>query len=102
MDMVMEIKEGMDKKVRTSELNDNLMPVIDKNSPPAVRGKEVKINYITQIKSAAPLFAFFGNHPQLIPDNYKRFLEKQIRNFWGFKGVPINIVFKSKHKSKRN
>lgn len=102
MDLVMKINDEMHKKIRTSDLNDALIPVIDKNSPPAVRGKEVKINYITQIKSAPPLFAFFGNHPQLIPDNYKRFLEKQIRNFWGFKGVPVNIVFKSKHKSKRN
>jgi GTP-binding protein len=102
MDMVTEVYGEMNKKIRTSDLNDTLIPIIDENSPPAVRGKEVKINYITQIKSAPPLFALFGNHPQLIPDNYKRFLEKQIRNFWGFKGVPVNIVFKSKHKSKRN
>ena len=102
LDLVLEVKEEMDRKIRTSDLNNVLMPLIEKNSPPAVQGKEVKINYITQIKSAPPLFAFFGNHPQLIPNNYKRFLEKQIRNFWGFKGVPVNIVFKSKHKSKRN
>jgi GTP-binding protein len=101
MDTVAEIYLEMKKKIRTADLNDTLIPIIEKNSPPAVRGKEIKINYITQIKSAPPLFAFFGNHPQLIPDNYKRFLEKQIRNFWGFKGIPVNIVFKSKHKSKR-
>lgn len=101
MDIVAEVSLEMKKKIRTTDLNDVLIPIIEKNSPPAVRGKEVKIKYITQIKSAPPLFAFFGNHPQLIPDNYKRFLEKQIRNFWGFKGIPINIVFKSKHKSKR-
>ena len=88
------------KKIRTSDLNKTLLPIIQENSPPAARGREVKINYITQLKTAAPVFGFFGNHPELIPVNYRRFLERQIRNFWEFKGVPISVVFKSKHKSK--
>ncbi|NIU01208.1 MAG: ribosome biogenesis GTPase Der, partial [Nitrosopumilaceae archaeon] len=63
MDEVTEVYQEMKKKIRTQDLNDMLIPIINENSPPAVRGKEVKINYITQIKSAPPLFAFFGNHP---------------------------------------
>jgi len=101
MDEATEILSEMKKIIRTQDLNNFLLPIIHENSPPAVRGKEIKINYITQIKSAPPLFAFFGNQPRLIPDNYKRFLEKQIRTHWGFKGVPVNITFKSKRKSKR-
>jgi GTP-binding protein len=101
MDEVSEVYEELKKEIRTKDLNSVLLPVIEENSPPAIRGKEIKINYITQVKSAPPLFAFFGNRPELIPSNYKRFLEKQIRSCWGFKGVPVNIVFKSKRKSKR-
>lgn len=101
MDEVIEVYQELHKQIRTKDLNAVLLPIIDENSPPAIRGKEIKINYITQVKSAPPLFAFFGNRPELIPSNYRRFLEKQIRSRWGFKGVPVNIVFKSKRKSKR-
>ena len=81
--------------------NFNVFLIIQENSPPAVRGKEIKINYVAQLRTAAPVFGFFGNHPEAVPVNYKRFLERQIRSFWDFKGVPISVVFKSKHKSKK-
>ena len=85
------------KIVKTSLLNETLLKEI-KNTPPAsVRGREVKINYITQLKSAPTIFAFFVNEPKLIKDNYKRFLEKKIREHFGFKGVPVGLVFKKKN-----
>ncbi len=65
--------------------------------PPSYRGKEIKINYITQLKSAPPIFAFFTNFPEGIPDNYRRFLEKKLRENFGFEGVPIELVFKKKN-----
>ncbi len=98
LDLATYVYEEFHKQIRTSDLNKVLLPIIKENSPPAVRGKEIKINYITQLKTAPPVFGFFGNHPELIPQNYRRFLERQIRSFWGFKGVPISIVLKSKHK----
>ena len=102
LDLTTSVYEEFHRHIPTSELNRILLPIIKENTPPAVRGKEIKINYITQLKTAPPVFAFFGNHPELIPQNYRRFLERQIRNFWPFKGVPIIIVFKSKHKQSRN
>jgi GTP-binding protein len=101
MDTVTEVYEELQKKIPTSELNKVLLPIIHENSPPAVKGKEIKINYITQLKTAAPVFGFFGNHPDLIPDNYRRFLERQIREHWQFRGVPITLAFKSKRKERR-
>jgi len=98
LDLATDVYEELYKKIRTSELNRVLQPIIEANSPPAVRGKEVKINYITQVNTAPPVFAFFGNHPDLIPQNYRRFLERQIREHWGFQGVPIYLTFKHKHK----
>jgi GTP-binding protein len=101
MDTVTEVYDELQKKIPTSELNKVLLPIIHENSPPAVKGKEIKINYITQLKTAAPVFGFFGNHPDLIPDNYRRFLERQIREHWQFRGVPITLAFKSKRKERR-
>lgn len=96
LDLATKVYDEFHKTVRTRDLNKVLLPVIKETSAPAVGGKEIRINYITQLKSAAPVFGFFCNHPDLIPANYRRFLEKQIRQHWGFEGVPVTIVFKSK------
>lgn len=97
IDLAMDVDAQNHLKIRTSELNRVLLPIIQHNSPPAVRGKEIKLNYVTQVQVAPPVFAFFGNHPELIAPAYRRFLENQIRAHWGFRGVPILVVFKAKH-----
>lgn len=83
--------------IKTSALNETLLPVLDLSPTPAVRGKDLKINFITQVKTEPPVFAFFCNDPKLVPDNYKRFLENQIRKFWDFTGVPISLIFRKKN-----
>jgi GTP-binding protein len=83
--------------IKTSALNETLLPVLDLSPTPAVRGKDLKINFITQVKTEPPVFAFFCNDPKLVPDNYKRFLENQIRKFWDFTGVPISFIFRKKN-----
>lgn len=85
------------RKIRTSELNEALLNEIRLKPPQSLRGKEIKINYITQIRSSPPVFAFFANDPDGIEDNYRRFLEKKIRERYPFKGVPIELVFKKKN-----
>jgi GTP-binding protein len=96
MDRATEIYHEMRRRINTKQLNDFFLPLMRENSPPAVKGKEIKINYITQIKSNPPLIAFFGNHPELVPESYRRFLENRLREQFGFEGVPINILFKKK------
>jgi GTPase len=92
-----QVNEERKKKIPTKELNDFLLPEIEKSPPPTTpSGKEVKIKYITQIGIHYPIFAFFCNYPKNVADNYKRFLEKLIRSQWGFKGVPMTLSFKSK------
>ncbi|MCY7361631.1 MAG: ribosome biogenesis GTPase Der, partial [Ignavibacteria bacterium] len=85
------------KKVKTSELNDLIQNEIRITPPQSIKGKEIKINYITQLKTSPPVFGFFVNDPDGIADNYRRFLEKKIREKFGFKGVPIQLVFKRKN-----
>ena len=90
------IFEERAKKIRTAELNDYFEPII-KNTPPAsVGGKEVKIKYVTQIKTKPPVFAFFCNHPKLIKANYRQFLENKLRENFGFLGIPLTLTFRRK------
>jgi GTP-binding protein len=97
IDLSKKMYEEKNKKIPTSELNETLLPEISKLPPPASpTGKEIKIKYITQVGHNYPVFLFFTNEPKYITDNYKRFLEKTIRSFYGFSGVPVTLSFKSK------
>jgi len=84
------------KKIATSKLNDVLLPIIEYNPPPAIKGKYVKIKYITQLPGKSPTFVFFCNLPQYIKDPYKRFLENKLREHFDFKGVPLQLYFRQK------
>jgi GTP-binding protein len=97
IDLSRQVDEERKKKISTKELNDFLLREIEKSPPPTTpSGKEVKIKYITQMGEYYPIFAFFCNYPGHVADNYKRFIEKLIRNRYGFRGVPITLSFKSK------
>ncbi|TZF81360.1 ribosome biogenesis GTPase Der [Pedobacter sp. BS3] len=84
------------KKIPTSKLNEVLLPLIESFPPPSIKGKYVKIKYITQINGASPMFAFFCNLPQYIREPYKRFLENKLREHFDFTGVPVQIFFRQK------
>jgi GTP-binding protein len=96
LDMISAIFAEREKRIPTSELNDYFQPLLAAKTPPAIQGKEIKINYVAQIKSNPPLFAFYSNHPDLIANNYKRYLENRLRDKFGFKGVPIKLSFRKK------
>jgi GTP-binding protein len=80
-------------------VNDALQEIIAKLQPPQAAGREVKLNYATQVETSPPTFAFFGNHPELIPENYIRFIHNQLREKWGFTGSPMRIIMRSKRES---
>jgi GTP-binding protein len=84
------------KKIPTNQLNKIMLPVIEGNPPPAVKGKYIRIKYVTQLPTHAPSFAFFANLPQYIKDPYKRFIENKLRENFGFTGAPIQIFFRKK------
>ena len=84
------------RKITTSKLNDYMLPIIQNTPPPAMKGKYIKIKFITQLPTATPQFAFFVNHPQYIREHYRRFLENQMRKNWEFDGVGIDIHFRQK------
>ncbi len=83
--------------ISTSQVNNVLQEAIAAVPPPAIKGKYVKIKYITMLKeSRVPSFVFFCNLPQWIKDPYKRYLENKIREKWDFRGTPINLFFRQK------
>jgi GTP-binding protein len=96
LDLAKVVHDERAKRIKTSELNKVLFPIVKETPPPAVSGKEIKIRYVTQVKSSPPVFAFFANFPDDIPEHYKRFLENKIRENFGFIGVPLTIIFKRK------
>ena len=92
-----QVYESRSRRISTSELNDRLLPIVkEQNPPPSVKGKWIKIKYITQLPTPYPQFVFFCNLPQYIRDPYTRFVENRIREIWDFHGVPINIYFRAK------
>ncbi|MBK8652675.1 MAG: ribosome biogenesis GTPase Der [Haliscomenobacter sp.] len=96
VELALEVYENRQKKIKTSELNERLLEIVEKTPPPAHRGKFIKIKYVTQLPLPYPAFAFFCNHPNYIKENYKNFLENQIRKMYNFTGVPILIFFRKK------
>lgn len=90
------VYERRASRVSTSKLNDVMLPIIENNPPPAIKGKYIKIKFCTQLPSKTPAFAFFANLPQYVKEPYKRFLENKIRENFDFKGVPIQVYLRKK------
>jgi GTP-binding protein len=95
VELAMQVYENRKRKVSTSELNDFFLPLIENYGPPAIKGKYIKVKYVTQLPNM-PVFVFFCNLPQYINDPYIRFLENKLREQWNFSGVPIDIYFRKK------
>lgn len=96
IDKALEVEAERHKRIPTSELNEWIGPVIARHNPPLYRNQRVKIKYVTQVRSAPPVFQFFTNHPKGIREAYRRYIENQLRREYGFEGVPLKLVFKKK------
>ena len=96
VEVAMEVYENRAKKIKTSKLNEVMLPIFEHTPPPAIKGKYVKIKYCVQLPTPSPQFVFFCNLPQYVKESYKRFTENQLRKQFGFTGVPIEIYFRQK------
>lgn len=84
-------------KIGTSKLNEVMLPLIEAFPPPSIKGKYIKIKYVSQLPNTQiPSFVFYANLPQYIKEPYKRFLENKIRSNWKITGSPINIFIRQK------
>jgi GTPase len=96
LELVEQVNINRKRKISTSELNEVMLQVVKNNPPPALKGKYVKIKYVTQLPIHTPAFAFFCNLPQYVKDPYKRYLENRLREKFDFAGVPVRIFFRKK------
>jgi len=96
IETAVEVYNNRSKKIKTSELNEIMLPIIEAFPPPATKGKYVKIKFCMQLPTPQPQFAFFCNLPQYVKDSYKRFLENKLRKEFNFTGVPVSVYFRKK------
>lgn len=96
LETAIQVYKNKSRKVPTSELNDTLLPIIQQTPPPVTKDKMIRIKYITQLPTSFPAFAFFCNLPQYVREDYKRFMENQLRAHWDFHGVPMEVYFRKK------
>jgi GTP-binding protein len=92
-----DVYENRSARISTSRLNEEMLGLIEAYPPPAIKGKYIKIKYITQLPNTQiPSFVFFANLPQYVKEPYKRFLENKMREKWNLKGTPINVFIRKK------
>ncbi|MCR9100061.1 MAG: ribosome biogenesis GTPase Der [bacterium] len=92
----LEVYENRSRKIKTSTLNEVMLEAIERYPPPSHRGRFVKIKYVTQLPTYYPAFAFFCNNPKHVKENYRHYLENQLRKQFNFSGVPIGVFFRKK------
>ncbi len=84
-------------RISTARLNEEMLPLIEAYPPPSIKGKYIKIKYITQLPNTQiPSFVYFANLPQYVKEPYRRFLENKMREKWSLTGTPINIYIRQK------
>jgi GTPase len=96
LDLLVQVEEERRKRVATREVNERLGELLARRQPPQAAGREVKLNYATQVETAPPTFAIFGNHPELVEEHYVRYLHNGFREAWGFTGNPLRILLRRK------
>ncbi len=97
LETAIRVHERRKQRISTSELNRKVLPFIEAYQPPSVKGKTIRINYITQLPGKTPQFVLFANLPQYIKESYRRYLENKMREVFDFEGVPISLYFRKKH-----
>jgi GTP-binding protein len=96
LDLILETEAERKKRIPTSEVNDVLEQLIARRQPPQAAGREVKLNYATQVETSPPTFVVFGNAPDLVQEHYVRYLHNGFRDAWGFLGNPLRINLRRK------
>ncbi|MFL9845095.1 ribosome biogenesis GTPase Der [Flavobacterium rhizosphaerae] len=96
LETAVEVFENRKQRIATSKFNEVMLPIIEHNPPPALKGKYVKIKFCMQLPTPTPQFVFFCNMPQYVKDPYKRFIENKIRENYNLTGVPIDVYFRQK------
>ena len=96
LDTILQVEGERSKRISTSQVNTKLEELIARRQPPQAAGREVKLNYATQVETTPPVIAVFGNNPDLVQEHYIRYLHNGFREAWGFTGSPLRVVMRRK------
>jgi len=96
LETVLQVFEERQKRLATSELNRFIEQIMETSPPPAIKGRDARFTYCTQPQTAPPLFVMFTKYPDLVPANYRAFIERRLREQYGFTGVPIQLAIRKK------
>jgi GTP-binding protein len=96
MQAVVDVHAVWNKRVSTSALNRWLPEVVAAHPPPAVSGRRIRLDYITQPKSRPPSFVLFSSRTDAVPDAYKRYLVNSLRETFDLPGTPIRLMLREK------
>lgn len=91
---VLQIYQTWNRRVPTSDLNRWLREAVERHAPPAVKGRRIKIRYITQVSTRPPAFVAFASRPEELPKAYLRYLTNGIRETFDLPGVPIRLYLR--------
>jgi GTP-binding protein len=94
MNAVLEADRIWNTRVSTAALNRFLEDALSRHPPPAIKGRRVRVRYMTQPKARPPTFALFGNQLAALPESYLRYLANELRKAFGLKGVPIRFLLR--------
>jgi GTP-binding protein len=96
LDSIVQVEAERGKRITTSQVNSTLEQLVARRQPPQAAGREVKLNYATQVEASPPTIAVFGNNPDMVQEHYIRYLHNGFREAWGFTGNPLKVVMRSK------
>ncbi len=96
-DAVNRAYENYSQRIPTNKLNHMLTEIRDFGHTIVQGRMRLKINYVTQTGQQPPAFTFFANHPEIIDDNFKRYLENRLRTTFDLSGTPVRLRFKRKN-----
>lgn len=96
--IVQQVHENSKKRISTHQLNKFVAAAMQKNHPPMLQGKRLRIYYMAQVASQPPKFILFVNSPALMTESYKKYLYNQFREAYSFTGVPLLVHLKGKLK----
>jgi GTP-binding protein len=102
LDVIQLVDEQSQVRISTSQVNERLAELLARRQPSQAAGREVKLNYATQVSVAPPTIAFFGNHPDLVEEHYVRFLHNGFRETYPFTGNPLRILLRRKSGTDRS
>ncbi len=95
-ELILQVDVERQKRISTSQVNNTLGELVARRQPPQAAGHEVKLNYATQVETAPPMIAVFGNNPEKVQEHYIRYLHNGFREAWGFTGNPLRVVMRRK------